>query len=177
MRIWIAVVALALLVGASVVAQDKPAMDIAIYPGGEATMEIDLSQDDLLPTLQAMLPMIKMGGPEGSINTDDIAAALKDVKRIEFLQLDIAKNPTDAQVADFYSKNLPAGQWNRVFWQKSPQGTMALYVQGAGEKLYGFRVSQETSDSKPFKRVMILKTDGKIDYAKLLGIAAKVFMK
>lgn len=177
MKIWIAVVVLALLVCGSVVAQEKPAMDIPIYPGGEATMEINLTQDDLLPTLQALLPMIKIGGPEGAINPDDLAAALKDVTRLEFLQLDMAKNPTDTQVADFYAKNLPAGQWNRVFWQKSAKGTVAVYVQGGGQKLYGFRVSQEMANDKPIKRVQIMKTEGKIDFAKLLAIASKVFMK
>ncbi len=113
----------------------------------------------------------------GRINPDDIAAALKDVKRIEFLQLDIAKNPTGDAVADFYAKNLPAGQWNRVFWQRSPNAIMALYVQGGGEKIFGFRVTQEKADDKPIKRVQIIKTEGKIDYARLLAIAAKVFMR
>ena len=177
MRMRICVVALALLVCGSVTLAEKLAMDIAVYPGGEATMEINLTNDDLLPTLEAMLPLLKIGGPEGAIDPDQIGAALKDVQRIQFLQLDIAKNPAEAQVADYYAKNLPSGQWSRVFWQKAPSSTVAFYVQGGGEKLYGFRVTQENADDKPIKRVQILKTEGKIDFAKLLATAGKLFLK
>jgi hypothetical protein len=175
MRLRIALVVLALAVSAPVVAAEKPAMDIPVYPGGEANMEINLTSEDLLPTLEAMLPLLKIGGPEGAIDPNEIAAAFKDVRRIQFLQLDIAKNPTEAAVADYYAKNLPAGQWSRVFWQKAGSTSTAFYVQGAGEKLYGFRVTSEKADEKPIKRVQILKTEGKIDFAKLLVIAAKAF--
>jgi len=177
MRLRIALVVLALAVSASAIAAEKPAMDIPVYPGGEANMEINLTNEDLLPTLQAMLPLLKIGGPEGAIDPNEIGAALKDVQRIQFLQLDIVKNPTGAAVADYYAKNLPAGQWSRVFWQKAGGGTVAVYVQGAGEKLYGFRVTSEKADDKPIKRVQILKTEGKIDFAKLLTVAGKAFIK
>lgn len=176
MKTHFAVIALALLTCTWVVASEKPEIDIPVYPGGEATMEIDLTSEDLLPTLKAMLPMMA-GKMADKINFDDLDAALKDVKQIEVLQLDIKGNVTDAQIADFYAKNVPAGEWNRVFWQKVPNvGTMAFYVQGGGEKLYGFRVQQAMVDEKPIKRVQILKTDGKIDFVKVLVIAGKVFM-
>jgi len=177
MRFWIGSIVLALAVCGPVFAQQKPELDIAVYPGGEATMEINLTEEDLIPTLQAMLPLIKIGGAEDAISDEDIAAALRDVKRIEFLQLDIAKNPAGDAVADFYARKLPAGRWNRVFWLRSPSGIMALYVQGGGEKLYGFRVTQEKTDDRSIKRVQAFKTEGKIDYAKLIAIAAKVFLK
>jgi len=172
---FIVLALLALLCG-SVVAAQAPAMDIPIYPGGESTMEINLTNEDLLPTLRAILPMVKMGGLD-KINPDDIAVALKDVKRIEMLQLDIKKTATEAAVVDFYAKKLPAGDWNKVFWQKAgKQGTLVIFVQGLGEKLYGFRVQSAIADEKPIKRVQIVKTEGKIDYVKLLTVAAKMYM-
>lgn len=177
MRTCFAVIVIALLMCTCVLAAEKPAMDIAIYPGGEATMEINLTNDDLLPTLKAMLPMMA-GKMADKINFDDLAAALKDVKRVEVLQVDIKKKATDAEIADFYAKNVPAGDWNRVFWQsQSNTGTMAFYIQGVGEKLYGFRVASAVVDEKPIKRVLIIRTEGKIDFAKALAIAGKVFMK
>lgn len=175
MRTRIAVVAFLLLMCSSVIAAEKPGVDIPLYPGGESTMEINLTSDDLLPTLQAMLPMMA-GKLTDKIDFNDLAAALKDVKSVQFLQVDIKKTATETEVTDFYAKKMPAGDWNRVFWQKSPtMGTVALYVQGQGEKLYGFRVTQEKVDDKPVKRVAILKTDGKIDYVKLLAMASKFF--
>lgn len=178
MRTRFAVIAVALLVCASVVAAESPAMDIPVYPGGEATMEINLTNEDLLPTIKAMLPMIKLGGIEDKIDLNDLDAALKDVKRVEVLQLDIKKSATDSQIGDFYAKNAPAGDWNRVFWQSLPKiGMMAVYVQGGGEKLYGFRVQSVVVDGKTIKRVFILKTEGKIDFMKVLTIAGKVFIK
>lgn len=166
---------LALLCGSAVVAEAPP-MDIPIYPGGESTMEINLTNEDLLPTLRAILPMVKMGGLD-KINPDDIAVALKDVKRIQMLQLDIKRTATETDLADFYAKKLPAGDWNKVFWQKAgKQGTLVIFVQGMGEKLYGFRVQSAVADGKPIKRVQILKTEGKIDYVKLMTVAAKMYM-
>lgn len=176
MRTRFVVIALLVLLCASVVAAEAPPMDIPVYPGGESTMEINLTNEDLLPTLKAILPMVKMAGMD-KLNPDDLAAAFKDVKRIQMLQLDIKKTATEADIADFYAKKLPAGDWNKVFWQKTAkQGTLVLFVQGMGEKLYGFRVQSAMSDEKPIKRVQIVKTEGKIDYVKLLTVAAKMYM-
>jgi len=179
MKTRFALIALILLLCLSANADDKPAMDIPVFPGGEATMEVNLTNDDLLSVLQAMLPMMtnKLGPAGDKINFDDVAAALKDVKRLEVLQLDISKTATESDIMIFYAKHLPSGEWSRVFWQKSPKlGTVAFFVQDGGEKLYGFRVQQVLEDKKPIKRVQIVKTEGKIDFTKLLTIALKIYM-
>lgn len=168
-----AVLALAL---ASAVVAEAPPMDIPVYPGGEATMELNLTNEDLLPTLQVVLPMVKLPGVE-KLNPDDLAAVFKDVKRIQMLQIEVAKSVSESEIADYYAKRLPAGAWNKVFWQRVPnQGTIAVFVQGLGEKLYGFRVQSTMVDDKPIKRVQILKAEGKLDYVKLISTAAKMYM-
>ena len=179
MKIRFAFIALVLLICLSANAAEKPPMDIPIYTGGEATMEINLTDEDLLPVLQAMLPMMtqKMGPAGEKINFDEIAAALKDLKRLQVLQIDISKTATENDIAGFYAKNLPSGEWIRIFWQKLPKvGTVAFFVQGGGEKLYGFRVQQVMVDEKPIKRVQVVKTEGKIDFTKLLTIALKIYV-
>ncbi len=173
MKKAIIVIALLLFVCGSVIAADKPEIDIPFFPGGESTMEINLTQDDLLPTLQAMMQMTA-GKLADRIDFNDVAAALKDVKRVEYLQLDIAKPTTADAVADFYTKKMPAGEWTRVFWQKSSAGTAALYVQGQGEKLYGYRLAAAKVDGKIIKQVSIVKTEGKIDFVKAASIATKI---
>lgn len=176
MKIRLLLAALLVLFCASVVAADAPPMDIPVYAGGESTMEINLTNEDLLPTLQAVLPMVKLPKMD-KLNMDDLAAVFKDVKRIEMLQLDIPKTATETQIVDFYTKKLPAGQWNKVFWNRAgKQGTIVLFVQGMGEKLYAFRVQSAMADDKPIKRVQIVKTEGMIDYKKLIMIAAKMYM-
>jgi len=158
-------------------AQEKPSMDLPTFPGGETSMEVNLSNEDILPTMKAMLPMLsgKMGSIAQKINPDEIAAVLKDVKRIQVLQVDVNKSGvTDSDITNYYSKNLPTGNWNRIFWQSAPKiGTLAVYVQGTGDSLYGFRVQTVTVDGKPAKQVMIGKIEGKIDFAKLLSIAGR----
>lgn len=176
MRTRLAIIALVALLCGSVVAAEAPPMDIPVYPGGESTMEVSLTNDDLLPTLKVMLPMVKVPGLE-KISPEDLASAFKDVKRIQVLQLDIKKAASEADVADYYAKKLPAGDWNKVFWQKAgKQGTLVIFVQGAGEKIYAYRVTSVVEDQKPIKRIQILKTEGKIDYVKLLTLAAKMYM-
>lgn len=159
------------------IAQDKPAIDIPVYPGGETAMEVNLSNEDILPTMKAMLPMLSgnLGSIAQKLDVNELAAVLKDVKRIEVLQIDINKgNATQADVAAYYGKNLPAGNWNKVFWQNTPKmGTIAVYALGAGDSLYGFRVQTLKVDGKPAKQVMAVKIEGKIDFAKLLTIAQK----
>lgn len=176
MTIRFAVVALLALLLASPVAAEAPAMDIPIYPGAEPTMEINLTNEDLLPTLQAVLPMVKFPNID-KLNPEDLAAAFKDVKRIQMLQLDVTRAATEDDIAAFYVKKLSPGEWNKVFWQKIPkQGTMAVFVQGMGEQLYGFRITSVKVDDKPAKRVQVLKVEGKIDVVKLISAAAKMYM-
>ena len=182
MRKHIALIAIAvLIVGGAAFAEEKSAMDLPVYPGGEATMEINMGNQDILPMLKAMLPMLsgKLGKMGAKINPEDLAAALKDVKQIELLQVDVAKpEVTENDVAGFYAKNLPAGNWTRIFWQSlQKSGTVAIYSQSGGDGLYGFRVQSTVVDSKPVRRVLALKTQGKIDYVKLLEMAGKLMAR
>ena len=174
MRIFITV--LVLLLSVAAFAQEKPPMDIPVYPGGEPGMEINLSNEDILPMVKAMFPLFagKLGAAAEKLSPEDIALIFKDMKRIQVLQLDVAKaGVSETDISTFYNKNLPSGSWTRVFWQSAPTvGTVAVYAQG-GEGLYGFRIRTVSEEGKPVKRVEILKTEGKVDFAKLISLASK----
>ena len=58
MKVYIFPVILVLLIGGSAFAADKPAIDLPVYTGGETVMEINLTNDDLLPMIKATLPML-----------------------------------------------------------------------------------------------------------------------
>lgn len=158
-------------------AQDRPAMDIPIYAGGEASMEVNLSNEDILPMIKAMLPLAgaSLGALKDAISPEDLAAVFKDVRRIQFLQIDVAKpGVADKDVADFYAKNLPVGSWNRVFWQaNAASGSMAVYAQPQGEMIYAFRVRSIKQEDKAIKRVEVVKTEGQLDYVKLISLAGQ----
>ncbi len=177
MKLRTALVALALVacVGAAW-AQDAPSMDIPLYPGGESTMEINMGQADILPMLKTMLPLMsgKTGSLMGQISVDDISAVLKDVTQIEFLQVEVAKSAVkESDVADFYAKKLPEGKWTRVFWQ-SKSGMTSIFVQSGMSAIYGYKVETIKVDGKPVKQAQVAKIVGKIDYVKLLDMAAKM---
>jgi hypothetical protein len=173
----IAMLAIAPATWAQDEAQDKPAMDIPLYPGAEATMEVNLSNEDILPMVKALAPMLgqRFAAVAEAINPDEIASVFKDVRRIQILQLDVAKaGIAERDVADFYSRSLPKGSWNRVFWQSgSPAGTMAVYAQPGGEMVYAFRVRSAKQENKSIKKAEVLKAEGKLDYLKLVSLAAK----
>ena len=177
MKMRIFLIVLVLLLSVTVFAQEKPPMDLPIYPGGEPGMEINLSNEDILPMVKAMFPLFagKLGSAAEKLNPEDVALIFKDMKRIQVLQLDVAKaGVSETDITTYYNKNLPSGSWTRVFWQSAPTvGTVAVYVQGGGESLYGFRVRSVNEDGKPVKRVEILKTEGKIDFAKIIVLAGK----
>ncbi len=159
-------------------AQDKPAMDIPLFSGAEATMEVNLSNEDILPMVKAMAPLLgkKFAAITDSISPEEIAEIFKDVRRIQILQLDVAKPGTmEREIADFYARNLPKGDWNRVFWQSGAlPGTLAVYAQPGGEAIYAFRVRSVKQDEKSIKKAEVLKAEGKLDYVKLVTLAAKV---
>ena len=161
---------------ASAIADEKPPIDIPIYPGGETTLEVNMTGEELLPTLEAMLPMLvgKMADIAEKIKPEEITEALSGLKRIELVQVEIKKDGvTEADIASYYSKNIPSGKWSRVLWQSSgPYGTVALYSTEGFEDLYGFRITKKIIDGKPTMRVMAGKIEGKIDFVKLLSIAA-----
>ena len=175
MRVFLTI--LVLLLSIAAFAQDKPPMDLPVYPGGEPGMEVNLSNEDILPMVKVMFPMLagKLGSAAQNIAPEDVATIFTDVKRIQVLQLDVAKpEVTESDITTYYGKNLPSGSWTRVFWQSAPKvGTVAIYALGGGESIYGFRVRTVSNDGKPAKRVEIFKTEGKIDFAKLLIMAGK----
>lgn len=157
--------------------QDKPAMDIPLYPGAEATMEVNLSNEDILPMVRALAPLLgqRLAAVAEAVSPDEVASVFKDVKRIQILQLDVAKaGVAERDVADFYARSLPKGSWNRVFWQSgAPAGTMAVYAQPGGEMIYAFRVRSAKQEDKSIKKVEVLEAEGKLDYLKLVSLAAK----
>jgi hypothetical protein len=174
----IAVLIWAVSVPTSLAQTDKPPLDIAVYPGAQTSMEVNLTNEDILPMLQAMLPLMgnKLGPMADKIEPEGVADLLKDLKRLEFLQLDIPKpGVSESDVARFYTKNLPSGRWSRVFYLSQPKGgTMALYAQEGMGALYGFRVTTVTLDRKPAKQVVVLKTDGMIDFTRVLSFVGNL---
>ncbi|MCE5323584.1 hypothetical protein LLG46_09760 [bacterium] len=179
MKIKTALVILAALTGTSCFAQgEKLPMDLPVYPGSETAMEVNMSNEDILPMAKAMLPMLsgKLSSTLDKIDMNDIADIIKDVKQIEFVQLDIAdQKVTEKDIIGFYTKNIPGGEWTRVFWQNAPKvGTVALYTQKDIQNIYGFRTRTIVVDDKSVKRVEVAKITGRIDYVKLLLTASKL---
>jgi hypothetical protein len=178
MRIGLLVISFTLLLASAVCAAEKPPIDISIYPGGQSTLEINLTNDEFMPMLDMFLPMVteKLGKFADKIKPDDIASLLRDLKRVEFVQVDVSKaNVTELEIAAYYSKCLPPGKWNRLFWQTADKlGTVGLYSLDGFTGLYGFRVSKEQIEGKTVYRAMVGKIEGTIDFIKLLNMASKM---
>lgn len=168
-----------LLTGPIAVAQDeKPPMDLPIYPGGSMVTEVNVTGEELVNLIQALLPTLgeKFGPIAQSVNPDELIEVIKDVKRIQYMELNISKTSiTNEQVANFYSKKLPSGQWSRVLWSADEWNVLALYAQNNMEQLYGFRSSDDQEDGKKIRKVQVVKIEGKIDYVKAMKLAGKAF--
>jgi hypothetical protein len=164
--------------GAAFAQAEKPSMDLPIYPGSETAMEINMSNEDILPMAKAMLPLLsgKLGPMLDKIDVQDLADVMKDVRQIQFVQLDISdEKVTEKDITAYYAKNIPSGEWSRVLWQNAAKkGTFALYTQKDVEGIYGFRARSMVLDGKNVKRVEVAKICGKIDYVKLLQMAGKM---
>jgi len=180
MRIHTALLALLLLFGCAAcgTADDQPKMELPIYPGGEATLEVNLAKEDIAPTIKAMLPLLTkgLGSKAEKVESEDVTSVLKAVDLIQVVQVDIDKQ--DAGVKDivsYYCANIPSGKWSRILWQTSEKtGTIALYSKPDAEGLYGFRVRTVKQDEKTIKQVTAARIDGKVDMEKLAALAKKL---
>ncbi len=159
----------------SFAASNEPKKEIPVYKGSEVVMEVNLSNEDILPMLKVALPMAGNILNQKGITEEDITAVFKDVEKIEFVQIQITKpESTIADISKFYSNVIPSADWNRVFWQNNTQtGMIALFAKKGGDAIYGFRIQKESVGGRPVKTVSIGKMSGKIDYVKLITIAAK----
>ena len=178
LRFWTIGLLIALVCGAAF-AEDKPAMDIAVYPKSETLLEVNMTADELFPMIDAMYPMIaaRLGSKAENVTAQDVVAALDGLKRIELLQMRIdAKDATEQQITDLYTKKLPKGNWSRVMWQCSDsRGTVGVYATQGFENLYGFKITKKVVDDKPVREVIVAKIEGKVDVAKLAALAGKIF--
>lgn len=177
LRAIIVLAAIALLSVSACAEEAKPKVEIPLYPGSEATLELGLAGPDIVPTLNAMIPMLAMGMPGGSeaLDPESIEGIFRDVTRIDVLTI-VASGPkdTESSVADFYSKRLPAGSWSKVFSTKdAANGTIRVYGKRAGEGLYALRVRRLLQNGKATNNAEIAKIDGKVDYLRLI----ELFMK
>jgi hypothetical protein len=178
-RASILVLIILLIAAAPALAKDqKPAMDLPVYPGSETTMEVDLSAEDIPPMLQAAIPMLAGSKPGLAelLKPDELTEILKDVKRVEFLQLETkSKNTTLQQITDYYAKNLPAGKWSRVYFTSVSGSTTAVYANPDQQTYFGVRAQTRSVDGRQVKQINVAKLVGKIDFARLIDIAAKAF--
>ncbi|MGC8862463.1 MAG: hypothetical protein ACP5R5_06780 [Armatimonadota bacterium] len=156
--------------------EEKPPMDLPVYPGGTSSMEINITPDELIQMLQAMLPMAgdRVGNLADVVSPERVSKILKDVKRIEYLQVDIPQRTVKMdQIAAFYARKLPAGTWSRVIWLDDERsGVTAVYSQPNTEQIYGFRVSTANVDGKIIKQAIVLKIEGRIDYVEAIRMGA-----
>lgn len=155
-----------------------PATDLPVFPGGQPTLEINLTSENLLTALDTALAL--SGGritlPDG-LTSQDLAGVFADVRRIQALQVEVDKpEVTEADVAAFYAGNLPDGKWSRVFWQSGgPKGTVALYMRDNGDGIYGLRVDTARNGDSQVRRALVVSTEGRIDLVKLVAIVVRVF--
>ncbi len=156
---------------------EKPPLDIPVYPGGSTTMEVNMTAEELMNLITAIMPSIaEKFGPLGmAISPEELADVVRDVRRIQYVQVDVPKSSiTLDQIADFYSKKLPRGEWSRVIWMRDEASAATLYAQPNTRQIYGFRVSSTKQDDTIVRQAQVFKLEGKVDYVKAVKLFAKV---
>lgn len=156
---------------------EKPPLDIPVYPGGSMTMEVNVTAGELMNLIAAIMPSVaEKFGPFGmAISPEELADVVRDVRRIQYVQVDVPKASTTLdQIADFYLKKLPLGQWSRVLWMRDETSAAALYAQPNTRQIYGFRVSSIKQDGSTVRQAQVFKLEGKVDYVKAVKLFARV---
>lgn len=159
------------------VAQEKPPISIPVYPGAQAVMEVNMTNEELL----SLLPVFASGAAKQleGISEEDISSVLKDVKQVEYMQMECSKKGISiAKLTAFYNQKIPDGKWNRVFYSKAADGqVVAVYAQENVNELYGYRMRAVKIDGKMVNKMDVARITGKIDFEKLLSIAGPLIAK
>ena len=166
-----------LLLAVSAIAQDKPPITVPTYPGAQVTMEMNMTNEDLQSLLPMFLPA--MGDKLPGVTEEQVLDLLKDVKQVEYLQMEVNKKGVDSEkVCSYFRKKIPSGDWHKVYASKSANGDiMAVYSQSNAEHLYGFRVRTTKVDGKTVQQADVAKITGRIDFEKLIKTAGDFIMK
>lgn len=179
MKARIILLVITLLISSIAFAQDSPQTSIPVYTGSEVGMEVSLSKDDIVPTLQSMLPLLlsNMGKAGELISVDEIVSIFSNVKKMEYLQMENSKRGiSDNAIINFYSSKLPEGNWRMVFKKTTPEdGTISFFSQANLSGLYGYRIrSFKNDEGQNSKKIEIVSIDGPLDFSKLMPIALKL---
>lgn len=179
MKLRIVLIVITLLISSIAFAQDGPQTSIPIYAGSEVGMEVSLSKDDIVPTLQSMLPLLlsNMGKAGELVSVDEIISIFSNVKKMEYLQMENSKKGiSDNAIINFYSTKLPEGNWRMVFKKITPKdGIICFYSQPNLSSLYGYRIRTFKNDEDlSSKKIEIVSIDGPLDFSKLMPIALKL---
>lgn len=165
------------MLAAVAMAQEKPPVSIPVYPGVQVNMEINMNNEDLA----TLLPMFMSGAGDiaEGISEDDIADMLKNITRVEYLQMESSKPGVDlSKLVSFYNKNIPAGNWHKVFYMKSKDGqVVSVYAQSDMAELFGYRMQTVKVDGKTVNKMDVARIEGKIDFQKLITIAGPMLAK
>ncbi len=179
MRYYILPVVISLmLAGGGLLAEDeRPPIDLPVYPGAEVTMEVNLGAEDIVPMVEATLPLVISGRPELAqvLRPEDLGRILKDVKKVELLQLELDKPKTTLQqIAAHYTAKLPDGRWRRAYYSSVAQKALVVYASPGAEAYYGFRIRGRAVDGRQITQIEVARVVGRIDLPGLVKLAAKL---
>jgi len=168
---------------------------LPVYPGSEVELELNLTQNDFLPVIKqwiGLAPAMLAGalsqgtvnGPDRSGDSGDGAAVnplaglmteemVKEIQEVmaglEQVSVIAYKHPKGAtpdRIADMYMQKLGLSKgWQQTLRVSQKEAAVRLYVKPDLSAMFGTVVSDG--------RVAALRTDGKVDFAKLGALAAK----
>lgn len=164
---------------------------IPVYPKGKVTMEINLSNQDLLPLIQgtlftAMHESAK-AGPEstkpategtpsavpniGAMGIDEatvkeLQAALAGLNKVSVVGYTVPSSVFPESVADFYVGKLALNKgWNKLFQGVMGKGLAIVYARPNAESVFGLMVSPQS--------VTVARTFGRIDIGAITRLVSR----
>lgn len=173
---YLLIIVLALCFCVATFAEDTAPISIPAYPGAEVGMEASMNNEDLMSVLPFLLA--GAGAKLGNISEEDVSDLMKDVKQVEYLQMEYSKKDPQSKLISFYQKNIPSGTWNRVFYMKTKDGQLiTVYSKANMEELYGYRFRTVKVDGKLVSKIDVARITGKLDFQKLISIATPMLSK
>jgi hypothetical protein len=166
-----------------------PAMcaDMPVYPKGKVDFELALTEKDFLPAIKQFIPTIPQmaqqalsaKGAQGDAARQAIAGVINDefikeltaciggLKQVSVTSFVVPKGTSPAAVGDFYLLKLGLTKgWQRTLRAEQGGSFARLYTKPDLEAMLGIAMDGQ--------RVVIVTTDGRIDFAGLTKLATKM---
>ncbi len=151
-------------------------LEIPVYPGGQRTLELRLTERDFLPWVRAFfVSLAEVAKAKGmKVSPEEVEEAVSKLKEVKAEGFAYPREYART-LLEFYGQKFPSKEgWRTIVWLLLPDNSFALLVKVRGEmeELFAFGAKGE----KLITHALVVRTEGLPDVGVLLRLLPLVLL-